>query len=199
MDNLTFNAHSTIVKFTTTKKGTPDLKVEGGQVRGKHKVVVTLMVGVDHKVVAALDLLRVKGADLSALRRDIESEMGELTDSDWGDALHGTLPRKKGLLIALQQSACGENESVGHLNAYEAHPIGVSGVVRHKATGETHVRGLVVSETILEADPLGDSRQVESGVHVNIKNRIVKNLGLATGKWRQYTLPADVTLTKAGF
>lgn len=196
MQNIAINNASNIITFNTTKKGGADLKKDGGTHRGRHKVQVEVLVGTDHKTIAALDLIRIKGCEESLLRQQVAEKVGEFTNDDWEDALRGTQPRKKGLIISLQQSAVGDNPEDKHLDAYEAHPCGVSGVVVHKTTGEVHIRGIVVSEKIIEADPMGDARKVENGLHVKIKNTISKTLGLTTGKWRQYSLPSDVVISK---
>lgn len=194
MDTININTLNGNITFTTLKKGMADLKKDGGVIRGRHKVAVTLRSNLDHKDLAGLDLIRLKNADLNALRLKAEKKLGTIADDDWEDALRGTLPRKKGLIISLHESSLGDNEDNKHLEAYEPHPCGVSGVVIHKTTGEIHIRGIIVKEEILEADPLGDARKVDSGLHVRIKNFISKEMDLHSSKWRQYALPASVEI-----
>ena len=116
------------------------------------------------------------------------------TDLDFNLALEGDLPRKKGVLTALRQSATGTNADNKHLDAYSDHPCGVRGVSIHDGTGDVHVRGIIIGEKIISADPNGNARKTKSGLHVQLKNAISKELDLTTRKWRQYKLPADATV-----
>ena len=185
---------NTKLTFTTTKKGRKDLVKDGGTVRGRHTVEVEMVVGTDHKTIAGLDLVKVESADRSKLKTALESRGLVFTDLDFNLALEGDLPRKKGVLTALRQSATGTNADNKHLDAYSAHPCGVRGVSIHDGTGDVHVRGIIIGEKIISADPNGNARKTKSGLHVQLKNAISKELDLTTRKWRQYKLPADATV-----
>ncbi len=193
MQNITAN-NNTSITFTTTKSGRADLKKDGGTVRGRHTVQVDMLVGTDHKTIAGLDLVKVESADRSKLKTALESRGLVFTDLDFNLALEGDLPRKKGVLTALRQSATGSNADNKHLDAYSDHPCGVKGVSIHDGTGDVHVRGIIIGEKIISADPNGNARKTKSGLHVQLKNAISKELDLTTRKWRQYKLPADATV-----
>lgn len=193
MQNITAN-NNTSITFTTTKSGKADLKKDGGTIRGRHTVQVDMLVGTDHKTIAGLDLVKVESADRAKLKTALESRGLVFTDLDFNLALEGDLPRKKGVLTALRQSATGSNTDNKHLEAYSDHPCGVKGVSIHDGTGDVHVRGIIIGEKIISADPNGDARKTKSGLHVQLKNAISKELDLTTRKWRQYKLPADATV-----
>ena len=182
------------LRFTTTKGGRKDLKKDGGLVRGRHIVEVEMIVGTDHKTIAALDCAKVEGADLDALKVALEGQGLVFTDLDFDLALTGDQPRKKGLITALRESAQGTNQNTKHLEAYSDHPCGVRGVSIHDGTGDVHIKGIILNEKILTRDPNGDARKVKSGLHVQLKNAISRELDLTTRKWRQYKLPAEVVV-----
>lgn len=192
MQNITAS-NNTVITFTTTKSGRPDLKKDGGLVRGRHTVQVQMLVGADHRTIAAMDMVKVSSADRDALKIALEDRGLVFTDLDFELALNGDQPRKKGLLTALRESAEGSNSNTKHLEAYSAHPAGVRGVSIHDGTGDVHVRGIILSEKVISEDPNGNARKTQSGLHVQIKNMISKELNLTTRKWRQYKLPADAT------
>jgi len=189
---ITIN-NPTIV-FNTTKSGRPDFKKDGGTVRGRHMVEVSITVGVDHKTIASLDLAKVESADREALKKAITDRGLVFTDQDFDLAMDGEQPRKKGLLTSLRQSATNTNEDNKHLEAYSSHPSGVKGVVIHDGTGDVHIKGIVVGEKVIMRDPNGDARKVASGIHVKLKNAISKELDLTSRKWRQYKLPTNSTI-----
>lgn len=186
--------NNTSITFTTTKSGKADLKKDGGTVRGRHIVQVEMLVGADHKTIAAMDMIKVESADRDTLKVALEGRGLVFTDLDFDLALEGDLPRKKGLLTALRQSATGTNADTAHLEAYSDHPCGVRGVSIHDGTGDVHVRGIIIGEKIISADPNGDARKTKSGLHVKLKNAISSELDLTTRKWRQYKLPASATV-----
>ena len=153
-----------------------------------------MLVGTDHKTIAAMDMVKVESADRAKLKVDLEDRGLVFTDLDFDLALDGDQPRKKGLLTALRQSATGSNDDNKHLEAYSDHPAGVKGVSIHDGTGDVHVRGIIIGERVLSADPNGDARKTKSGLHVQIKNAISRELDLTSRKWRQYKLPASATV-----
>ena len=116
MQNITAT-NNTSITFTTTKTGRADLKKDGGLVRGRHTVEVSMIVGTDHKTIAGLDLAKVETADRDALKVALEGRGLVFTDLDFTLALEGDQPRKKGLLTALRESATGTNEDNKHLEA----------------------------------------------------------------------------------
>lgn len=193
MQNITATANTSIT-FTTTKSGRADLKKDGGTIRGRHTVEVQMLVGTDHKTIAGLDLAKVETADRDALKVALENRGLVFTDQDFDLALDGDLPRKKGLLTALRQSATGSNADNKHLEAYSDHPCGVRGVSIHDGTGDVHIKGIIIGEKIISADPNGDARKTKSGLHVQLKNAISSELDLTTRKWRQYKLPASAVV-----
>ncbi len=193
MQNITATNNTTLT-FTTTKSGKADLKSDGGTVRGRHTVEVQMLVGTDHRTIAAMDMIKVESADRSKLKTAIESRGIKFTDLDFDLALEGDQPRKKGVLTALRQSAVGSNSNNKHLEAYSDHPAGVKGVSIHDGTGDVHVRGIIIGERVISADPNGDARKTQSGLHVQLKNAISKELDLTSRKWRQYKLPASATV-----
>ena len=193
MQTITTN-NNTSITFTTTKSGKADLKKDGGTVRGRHTVEVDMLVGTDHKTIAAMDQIKVEGADRTKLKTALESRGLVFTDLDFNLALEGDLPRKKGLLTALRQSATGTNADNKHLDAYSDHPCGVRGVSIHDGTGDVHIKGIIIGEKIISADPNGDARKTKSGLHVQLKNAISKELDLTSRKWRQYKLPASAVV-----
>ena len=197
MQNTTFNitaTNNTKLTFTTTKSGKADLKKDGGTVRGRHTVMVDMLVGTDHKTIAGLDLLKVELADRTKLKAALEGRGLKFTDLDFNLALEGDQPRKKGVLTALRQSATGSNADNKHMDAYSDHPCGVKGVSIHDGTGDVHVRGIIIGEKVISADPNGDARKTKSGPHVQLKNAISSELDLTSRKWRQYKLPASATV-----
>ena len=187
--NITATPNTTLT-FTTTKSGKADLKKDGGVVRGRHIVQVSMLVGVDHRTIAAMDMVKVESADRSKLKTALESRGVQFTDLDFDLAMDGDQPRKKGLLTALRQSATGSNVDNKHLEAYSDHPAGVKGVSIHDGTGDVHIKGIIINEKVLTEDPNGDARKTKSGLHVQIKNAISKELDLTSRKWRQYKLPS---------
>jgi hypothetical protein len=193
MQNITAT-NNTPITFTTTKSGRADLKKDGGTVRGRHTVEVSMLVGTDHKTIAALDVAKVEGADRDTLKTALENRGLVFTDHDLSLALYGDLPRKKGLLTALRQSATGTNTDNKHLDAYSDHPCGVRGVSIHDGTGDVHIKGIIIGEKIISADPNGDARKTKSGLHVQLKNAISSELDLTSRKWRQYKLPASAVV-----
>ena len=182
---------NTTLTFTTTKGGKKDLKKDGGTVRGRHTVEVKMLVGTDHKTIAAMDQVKVEGADLDLLKVALEDRGLVFTDLDFENALTGDQPRKKGLLTSLRESAVGNNQNTKHLEAYSDHPCGVRGVTIHDGTGDVHIKGIILNEKIITRDPNGDARKTKSGLHVQLKNAISRELDLTGRKWRQYKLPAD--------
>ena len=150
--------------------------------------------GTDHKTIAGLDLAKVETADRDALKVALENRGLVFTDLDFTLALDGDQPRKKGLLTALRQSATGTNTDNKHLDAYSDHPCGVRGVSIHDGTGDVHIKGIIIGEKIISADPNGDARKTKSGLHVQLKNAISSELDLTSRKWRQYKLPASAVV-----
>lgn len=181
---------NTTLTFTTTKSGKADLKKDGGVVRGRHIVQVEMLVGTDHKTIAAMDMIKVESADRSKLKTALESRGIQFTDLDFDLAMDGDQPRKKGLLTALKQSATGSNTDNKHLEAYSDHPAGVKGVSIHHMTGDVHIKGIIINEKVLTEDPNGSARKTKSGLHVQLKNAISSELDLTSRKWRQYKLPS---------
>ena len=182
-----------IAEFTTTKSGRKDLKKDGGTHRGRHTVRVVMDLGQNFRAHCAQDIEKIKSADLEGLKDKLVSRGLVFTEQDFETALEGTESRKKGLLTALRQSANGENTDNKHLNAYVPYNSDLKGLTVHEATGNTHVRGLVVSEEIVSRDENGNARKVNSGIHVQIKNAISSELDLNYNKWRQYKLsPSSV-------
>ena len=190
---LNFDANTSIT-FTTTKSGRKDLKKDGGTVRGRHTVLVNMTVGLDHKTIAALDCAKVESVDRDQLKVALEGQGLVFTDLDFELALEGDLPRKKGLLTSLRESAQGTNTNTKHLEAYSDHPCGVRGVSIHDGTGDVHIKGIILNEKIITRDPNGDARKINSGLHVQLKNAISRELDLTTRKWRQYKLPAEAVV-----
>lgn len=193
MQNITAQANTTLT-FTTTKSGKPDLKKDGGTVRGRHTVQVEMLVGTDHKTIAGLDLAKVETADRAKLKTALENRGLVFTDLDFTLALDGDQPRKKGLLTALRESATGTNTDNAHLEAYSDHPCGVKGVTIHDGTGDVHIKGIIINEKVIMADPNGDARKTANGLHVQLKNAISSELDLTSRKWRQYKLPASAVV-----
>lgn len=193
MQNITATNNTTLT-FTTTKSGRADLKKDGGTIRGRHTVQVDLLVGTDHKTIAAMDMVKVESADRAKLKTALVARGIQFTDLDFDLALEGDQPRKKGLLTALRQSATGSNADNKHLEAYSDHPAGVKGVSIHDGTGDVHIKGIIINEKVLTEDPNGDARKTKSGLHVQLKNAISSELDLTSRKWRQYKLPADATV-----
>lgn len=193
MQNITAT-NNTSITFTTTKSGKADLKKDGGTIRGRHTVEVQMLVGTDHKTIAAMDMVKVESTDRAKLKTALEGRGLVFTDLDFTLALDGDQPRKKGLLTALRESATGTNEDNKHLEAYSDHPCGVRGVSIHDGTGDVHIKGIIIGEKVITADPNGDARKVANGLHVQLKNAISKELDLTTRKWRQYKLPASAVV-----
>ena len=185
---------NTIISFTTQRVGKADLKKDGGTIRGRHTVQVTMLVGSDHKTLAAMDVLKIESCNRCDLMDRLEHRGLVFTEQDFTLALEGDQPRKKGLLTALRQSATGMNTDSKHLEAYSDHPCGVAGVTIHDGTGDVHVKGIIIGEKVITRDPNGDARKTNSGLHVQLKNAISSELDLTTRKWRQYKLPASATV-----
>ena len=191
--NITATNNSTIT-FTTTKSGKADLKKDGGTIRGRHTVEVSMTVCIDHKTIAAVDVAKVESCDRAALKDALNDRGLIFTDLDFELALDGDQPRKKGLLTALRQSAQGSNTDNKHLEAYSDHPSGVRGVTIHDGTGDVHIKGLLISEKIVTSDPNGDARKTAGGIHTQLKNAMSSELDLLSRKWRQYKLPSNAII-----
>ena len=185
---------NTTLSFTTTKSGKADLKKDGGTIRGRHTVKVSMVVGVDHKTIAGMDAMKIETCDRDKLKAAIEARGIQFTDLYFNLAMDGDQPRKKGILTSLKESSQGANTNNAHLDAYSDHPCGVKGVSIHDASGDVHIRGIIVNEEILVEDPNGNARKTKSGLHVQLKNAISSELDLTTRKWRQYKLPADAVV-----
>jgi hypothetical protein len=185
---------NTTLTFTTTKSGRADLKKDGGTIRGRHIVEVSMTVGIDHKTIAGLDVAKIETADRDSLKVALENRGLVFTDLDFNLAIDGDQPRKKGLLTALRESATGTNEDNKHLEAYSEHPCGVKGVTIHDGTGDVHIKGIIINEKVITRDPNGDARKVANGLHVQLKNAISSELDLTSRKWRQYKLPASAVV-----
>lgn len=191
MQNITAN---TTLTFTTTKSGRADLKKDGGVIRGRHMVEVSMVVGTDHKTIAGLDLAKIETADLGAIKTSLVNKGLVFTDQDFDLAMYGNQPRKKGLWTSLSQSATGSNYDNKHLEAYSDHPCGVKGVSIHDGTGDVHIKGIITKEKIIMADPNGKARKVNNGKHTILKNAISSELDLTSRKWRQYKLPTNAMI-----
>lgn len=182
------------ITFTTVKKGKADLKKDGGTVRGRHIVRVTMMVGNDYKTIAGLDLNKMK----SSSYMDHYESVKEKTGLDFSTLEFGCAWMSRSLLEGLEQSSQGENDYSTHLETYNPHPSGVRGVLVHKETGNLYIMGVVVEEEIIQHDPKGNARKTKGSDRGAIVKGIQEELGLHSGKWRMYQLPKDTTINGLG-
>lgn len=182
------------ITFTTVKKGKADLKKDGGTVRGRHIVRVTMMVGNDYKTIAGLDLNKMK----SSSYMDHYESVKERTGLDFSTLDFGCAWMSRSLLEGLEQSHEGENDYSTHLETYNPHPSGVRGVLVHKETGNLYIMGVVVEEKIIQHDPKGNARKTKGSTRGAIVKGIQEELGLHSGKWRMYQLAKDTTINGLG-
>ena len=182
------------ITFTTVKKGKADLKKDGGTVRGRHIVRVTMMVGNDYKTIAGLDLNKMKSSSYI----DHYESVKEKTGLDFSTLDFGFAWRSRSLLEGLEQSSQGENDYSTHLKTYNPHPSGVRGVLIHKETGNLYIMGVVVEEKIIQHDPKGNARKTKGSTRGAIVKGIQEELGLHSGKWRMYQLAKDTTINGLG-
>ena len=182
------------ITFTTVKKGKADLKKDGGTVRGRHIVRVTMMVGNDYKTIAGLDLNKMKSSSYI----DHYESVKEKTGLDFSTLDFGCAWRSRSLLEGLEQSHEGENDYSTHLETYNPHPSGVRGVLIHKETGNLYIMGVVVEEEIIQHDPKGNARKTKGSERGAIVKGIQEELGLLSGKWKMYQLPKDTTINGLG-
>lgn len=185
--------NNNLITFNTIKSGRPDLKKDGGLIRGRHSVEVKMVLGSDHQTLTALDLAKLQSADLTSLRATISERLGApLADDDWDNAINGNSPRKMGLKTSMINTLEGTSDT-RHLDAYTPHPNGVKGVFIHDGSGAVYVKGIVISEEITAQDPNGNARKVAKTLHTKIKDAIAKELDFQTAKWRQYKLPENAS------
>lgn len=178
------------ITFTTVKKGKADLKKDGGTVRGRHIVRVTMMVGNDYKTIAGLDLNKMK----SSFYMDHYESVKEKTGLDFSTLDFGSAWMSRSLLEGLEQSHEGENDYSTHLETYNPHPSGVRGILVHKETGNLYIMGVVIEEEVVQHDPRGNARKTKGSDRGIIVKGIQEELGLLTGKWRMYQLPKDTKI-----
>ena len=182
------------ITFTTVKKGKADLKKDGGTVRGRHIVRVTMMVGNDYKAIAGLDLYKMR----SSSYMDHYESVRERTGLDFSTLDFGCAWRSRSLLEGLEQSHEGDNDYSTHLETYNPHPSGVRGVLVHKETGNLYIMGIVVEEKIVQHDPKGNARKTKGSERGAIVKGIQEELGLLSGKWRMHRLPKDTKINGLG-
>jgi hypothetical protein len=182
------------ITFTTVKKGKADLKKDGGTVRGRHIVRVTMMVGNDYKTIAGIDLNKMK----SSSYMDHYESVKERTGLDFSTLDFGCAWMSRSLREGLEQSHNGENDYSSYLETYNPHPSGVRGVLVHKETGNLYIMGVVVEEKIIQHDPKGNARETKKSKNATIVRGIKEELGLLSGKWRMYELAKDTTINGLG-
>ncbi len=182
------------ITFTTVKKGKADLKKDGGTVRGRHIVRVTMMVGNDYKTIAGLDLNKMQ----ASYYMDHYDSVREKTGLDFSTLDFGCAWKSRSLLEGLEQSFNSENDYSTHLETYNPHPSGVRGVLIHKETGNLYIMGVVVEEEIIQHDPRGNARKKKGSDRGIIVKGIQEELGLLSGKWKMYQLPKDTTINGLG-
>lgn len=182
---------NTIISFTTQRVGKKDLKKDGGTHRGRHTVRVTMLVGSDYKTVSSLDWTKAMMADpnMNDYMAKVREANPDFEFKDWRFK-----SAWEDVIISLQDTAHGEEKRNKHLEAYEPHPCGIRGVMVHKENGGVYLTGIQVKEEIIEEDPNGDARRLPRTEDARLKREIQKVLELMTGKWRQYKLPAGVTI-----
>lgn len=182
---------NTIISFTTQRVGKKDLKKDGGTHRGRHTVRVTMLVGSDYKTVSSLDWTKAMMADpnMNDYMAKVREANPDFEFKDWRFK-----SAWEDVIISLQDTAHGEEKRNKHLEAYEPHPCGIRGVMVHKENGGVYLTGIQVKEEIIEEDPNGDARQLPRTEDARLKREIQKVLELMTGKWRQYKLPAGITI-----
>ena len=182
--------NGTIITFHTQRVGKKDLVRDGGTHRGRHTVKVTMLVGTDYKTVAGIDFYKMYEKEPKDYAEAIKERTGlEFSDLDLRCAWYS-----RSLYDGLYESSRGENNLGKHLNAYEPHPCGIRGVMVHKENGGVYLSGVLVSEEIIERDPNGDVNKREDTLERKLIKAVQKELGLISGKWRSYKLPAGVTI-----
>lgn len=190
-------ADNTLISFTTQRVGRADLKRDGGVHRGRHTVKVTMLVGPEYKTIAGMDYAKAITADHSKVKDTIRSGGLDFKDYEYEILLHGTNSNrrnKRGILESLQESSQGENRFSTHEETYRPHPSGIRGVSVHKENEGVYISGLLISEEIVEKDPNGDARKDKPTENSLLKKAIKEELGLMSAKWRQYKLPAGITI-----
>ena len=182
---------TTLISFVTQKVGKKDLKKDGGTHRGRHTVRVMMLVGSDYQTVASLDWAKAMMEDpkMNEYMEKLREKDPEFEFSDWNFR-----SAWEDVIISVQDTAHGEPKRNKHLEAYEPHPCGIRGVMVHKDNGGVYLTGIQIKEEMVEEDPNGDARQLPRTKEARLKREIQKALDLMTGKWRQYKLPAGVTI-----
>ena len=170
--------------FRTVKSGKPDLKKDGGQVRGRHCVEVTLSQE-SYRDALERDHVRLVSADLSALKAEVMALVEGATEEAWTQAMFGTGSRK-GLLISLNKSYFAPAKET----KYTSHPEDERLLVCAN-TQETYARGKFVSEEVIVRDPMGDARKAKQSTHTLLKDAVARTLGFESVLWRTYKVSSD--------
>jgi hypothetical protein len=172
------------ITFKTVKTGKPDLKKDGGQVRGRHAVAVTLSQE-SYREALERDLQRLASADLTAIKDAVMALIEGATESAWDQAMFG-LGSKKGLLISLNKAYFAPAKET----KYTSHPED-SRLLVCANTQETYLRGRFVSEEVIVRDPMGDARKAKKTMHTQIKDAVARTLGFESVLWRTYKVDSD--------
>jgi hypothetical protein len=174
------------IKFTTTKVG--DKKTS----TGRHKVEVEMLIGYDYQALKMEDLAEVSklyhafilDPQHKELRDALDAEgVTNVTTIDIRDAFCGKVRGRYGLMTSLMGASGPQQARWNH-----PHPT-KEGVVVHNTTGVEYYNGVILKETILEADPNGDKPKMSktsSSPVVRVKRVIEKLLNLKTANIRTY-------------
>ena len=173
-----------VVKFKTTKVGCRKTST------GRHTVEVEMLVGYNYASLKAEDLAKVSqlySAYLSGdttLQDELANEGVACTPSDIADAFAGKQRGRSGLMTNLRNP-------VSARSWHSPHPDPVKyadGVVVHNTNGTEYRCGVILSETVLKADPNGDKpKKPQSKNPVVLVKQVIENfLDLKTCRIRTY-------------
>lgn len=175
--------HPRIVEFETTKVGCRKTQT------GRHHVKVELLTGYSYAVLKQEDLTKVNNLYTKYLKNDCEdlkqalSQEGiEFDSTVFQEALQGG-KKIKGLLQTLRSAETKKSWHSPHPTMF------TEGVVVHNTKGTMYRQGVIVSETIIKADPNGDKKKYKSKNPVVIMKQFLEEyLDLRSLKIRTYKL-----------
>ena len=173
-----------VVKFRTTKVGCKKTN------KGKHQVEVEMLVGYNYASLKAEDLAKVSqlySAYLSGdttLQEELASEGVACTPSDIADAFAGKVRGRSGLMTNLRNPVSARSWHSPHHDPAKY----AEGFVCHNTNGSEYRCGVILSETVLKADPNGNkpSKPTSSNPVVMVKKVIENLLDLKTPRIRTY-------------
>lgn len=173
-----------VVSFKTTKVGCRKTST------GRHEVEVEMLVGYNYPALKQEDLSKVSALYASYLGGDttlteaLAEEGVPCTPQDIADAFAGKQRGRSGLMTNLQNP-------VSSRSWHSPHPDPVKygqGVVIHNTNGSEYRCGVILSETVLKADPNGSKPKNPTSKNpvILVKKVIEDMLELKSSRIRTY-------------